>query len=89
MNIPSLPDIPTFCDICCMYRAENLIPDRFSVDQWTVEVFCPLCLDDFLSQFPINFKELQKREITGRYNKKSAGRRFEPTTKKHTDMSVI
>lgn len=67
MNTPELPDIPAFCDICCMYPAGNIVPDRFSIDNWTTEVYCPLCLDDFLSQFPIYFKELQKRELTGKY----------------------
>jgi hypothetical protein len=67
MNTPKLPDIPAFCDICCMYPAENIVPDRFSIDDWTAEVYCPLCLDDFLSQFPVYFKELQNRELTGKY----------------------
>lgn len=31
MNTPQLPDIPVFCDICCMYPAGNIVPDRFRV----------------------------------------------------------
>tara|TARA_B110000027_G_C16057413_1_gene272822 strand:- start:869 stop:1096 length:228 start_codon:yes stop_codon:yes gene_type:complete len=32
MNTPELPDIPAFCDICCMYPAGNIVPDTFSID---------------------------------------------------------
>lgn len=69
MPIPELPEIPTFCDVCCMYPAENLVPERFLYDDWTIDVYCPLCLDDFLSQFPIDFKKLRERETTGKYKK--------------------
>lgn len=66
MNISELSDAPEMCDICCMYSVKNIVPYMFSLDNWMIDLYCPLCLHN-LSCFPIHFKELQKREITGKY----------------------
>ena len=68
MNTPTLREIPTMCDICCAYPSDTMVPDRFELDDWTLSVYCPLCLDEFLSLFPIHFAALRRRELTGRYS---------------------
>ena len=70
-NGPHIKHIPATCDVCRAYPASNLVPDRFELDDWTTDVYCPRCIDEFLSVFPIYFVCLMRREIIGRLSTKT------------------
>ena len=60
--------IPSLCDVCNTFPSDVLVPDRFELDDWMLHVFCPRCLDDFLHAFPLNFRSIVGRELTGKYS---------------------
>lgn len=61
------------CDLCARICADHLIsvPDRAALDPpYGVESYCLLCLDAFLSLFPLHPSDVRTRETIGRWGKK-------------------
>lgn len=54
--------------LCCVCMRANTViydvPDR-TVGVWAVYLMCPLCMDEFLSLFPISVSDILHREIDG------------------------
>lgn len=61
-----IPPLPELCTICLKKDALHLVPDRCP-EQWRFDGLCPLCLDSFLSFFPITIKKIQHRETHGTF----------------------
>ena len=63
------------CGVCAHADdSMHLVPDR-EVGRWAFWEMCPLCLDDFLSLFPLHPRRILNRELDGRpLRRVSAGR---------------
>lgn len=55
------------CSICSARHAPQLVPERGDAYPGRIHRFCPLCLDEMLSVFPLSPQLLARRQLLGRF----------------------
>lgn len=67
--------LPSLCTVCITYTAECVVPDRHDDSfPFRFDVMCIVCLDEFLSMFPLRPSDIAKRETEGRWSARVARR---------------
>ena len=64
-----LPEIPGLCNICLQPNSDQIIPNRDESLPWIFQIFCPTCVENFLSIPPFHFKKIRDRQIYGKLQK--------------------